>query len=156
MEASGFGSKEQKTLENYLNEVGQENNGSDEEEEEEGEESEEEFDQEQEQEDELDEAFQKLDIAPPRDLSRSPPRSTRSPIPPRAASPTSSTSSTHEDDTAPDTIRQKISNDLQKSRTREKSKYHSKNGAKRAGRPQGSKAKQDTRVKLDRGGLFWD
>lgn len=52
-------------------------------------------------------------------------------------------------------IKDIVSSDLTKERARQRRKYHSKRGARHAGRPQGSKAKQDTRVKLDRGGT-WD
>jgi RIO kinase 2 len=52
-------------------------------------------------------------------------------------------------------IKDIVSSDLTKERARQQRKYHSKRGARHAGRPQGSKAKQDTRVKLDRGGM-WD
>jgi RIO kinase 2 len=48
-----------------------------------------------------------------------------------------------------------ISSDLTKERARQQRKYHSKRGVRQAGRPHGSKAKLDTRVKLDRGGM-WD
>ena len=48
-----------------------------------------------------------------------------------------------------------VTSDLTKERARQQRKYHSKRGTRHAGRPQGSKAKQDTRVKLDRGGI-WD
>ena len=48
-----------------------------------------------------------------------------------------------------------VSSDLTKERARQQRKYHSKRGVRHAGRPHGSKAKLDTRVKLDRGGM-WD
>lgn len=41
-----------------------------------------------------------------------------------------------------------VSNDVAKKRTEQQRKYHSKRSARNAGRPQGSKAKQDKRVKL--------
>lgn len=41
-----------------------------------------------------------------------------------------------------------VSNDVMKRKAQELRKYHSKRSARNAGRPQGSKAKQDTRVKL--------
>lgn len=53
-----------------------------------------------------------------------------------------------------DGIKDIVSSDLTKERTRQR-KYHSKRSARHAGRPRGSKAKLDTRVKLDRGGM-WD
>ncbi|KAF8560416.1 hypothetical protein OG21DRAFT_1400917 [Imleria badia] len=51
-------------------------------------------------------------------------------------------------------VRERVATDLAK-RQRQQKKYHTKRGAQRVGRPQGSKAKQDQRVKLDRGGI-WD
>jgi len=83
----------------------------------------------------------------PRQLSRSPPRS-RSPSPETLAKMTAALSLREAD------IRDRVSTDLAR-RQRQQKKYHSKRGAQRAGRPQGSKAKQDQRVKLDRGGI-WD
>ncbi|KAJ8469439.1 hypothetical protein ONZ45_g16884 [Pleurotus djamor] len=88
-------------------------------------------------------------FSPLRSLSRSPPRS-------RSLSPTSM------DKLAEATAALEISNvknivssDLAKSRARQQRKFHSKRSARQAGRPQGSKAKQDTRVKLDHKG-GWD
>jgi RIO kinase 2 len=52
-------------------------------------------------------------------------------------------------------IRDKAANEGYRRRAREKQKYHSRRGAERIGRAKGSKAKQDNRVKLDKGGL-WD
>jgi RIO kinase 2 len=52
-------------------------------------------------------------------------------------------------------IRDKAGIEAYKQRAREKQKYHSRRGAERIGRAKGSKAKQDNRVKLDKGGL-WD
>jgi RIO kinase 2 len=52
-------------------------------------------------------------------------------------------------------IRKKAAIDAFKGRAREKQKYHSRRGAERIGRPKGSKAKQDNRVKVDKSGL-WD
>ena len=52
-------------------------------------------------------------------------------------------------------IRDKAVSEAYKQRAREKQKYHSRRGAERIGRAKGSKAKQDNRVKLDKGGL-WD
>lgn len=51
-------------------------------------------------------------------------------------------------------IKDKVSFDLTKERTRQQRKYHSKRGARQAGRPKGSKAKQDTRVKVDSSGVW--
>lgn len=55
----------------------------------------------------------------------------------------------------PDLITDRAATQASKAHARQQRKYHSKRGAQRIGRPQGSKAKQDTRVKLDRGGM-WD
>lgn len=79
-------------------------------------------------------------------LSRSPPRS-RSPSPDTLEKMTVAMS-LHTPD-----IRERVATDLAR-RTRQQKKYHSKRGALRAGRPHGSKGKQDRRVKLDRDG-FW-
>jgi RIO kinase 2 len=89
-------------------------------------------------------------ISPPRELSRSPPRS-RSPSPSSLAKMTAalSISSQHQD------IKDIVSSDLTKERARQRQKYHSKRGAHRIGRPKGSKAKQDSRVKVDKSG-FWE
>ncbi|KAF5374772.1 hypothetical protein D9758_000215 [Tetrapyrgos nigripes] len=77
-----------------------------------------------------------------RDLSRSPPRS-RSFSPVRGEAPVSSSKN----------IKEIVTSNYEKTRAREKKKYHSKRSTRRAGRPHGSKAKQDTRVKLESG---WD
>lgn len=79
-------------------------------------------------------------------LSRSPPRS-RSPSPDSLAKMAASLSL---QDAA---FRDRVASDLAK-RSRQQKKYHTKRGAQRAGRPQGSKAKQDTRVKLDKSGIW--
>ncbi|KAG2366599.1 hypothetical protein BDR07DRAFT_1395880 [Suillus spraguei] len=50
-------------------------------------------------------------------------------------------------------FRDRVASELTK-RSRQQKKYHTKRGAQRAGRPQGSKAKQDTRVKLDKSGVW--
>ncbi|GJJ08789.1 hypothetical protein Clacol_003008 [Clathrus columnatus] len=47
-----------------------------------------------------------------------------------------------------ETIRFKVAQDLAKEHDRQKLKYNSKSSARRVGRPKGSKAKQDNRVKL--------
>ena len=44
-------------------------------------------------------------------------------------------------------VKEVVVRELQKERTKEEHKYHSKKGVGRAGRIKGSKAKQDTRVK---------
>jgi len=51
-------------------------------------------------------------------------------------------------------VKERVASDLTKQRTRQ-ARYHSKRSTRKAGRPTGSKAKQDTRVKLDSSG-FWD
>ena len=45
-------------------------------------------------------------------------------------------------------IKEIVSNDVAKMKAKEQRKYHSKKSVRSAGRPQGSKAKQDRRVKL--------
>ncbi|KAH9937126.1 Rio2, N-terminal-domain-containing protein [Fomitopsis serialis] len=52
-------------------------------------------------------------------------------------------------------FKEKVHSEVSKRRAREVRRYHSKKGAQRIGRPKGSKAKQDVRVKMDGGG-FWD
>jgi RIO kinase 2 len=86
-----------------------------------------------------------------RELSRSPPQS-RSPSPSSLAKMTAalSLSSSHHPG-----IKDIVSSDLTKQRARQQQKYHSKRGAQRIGRPKGSKAKQDDRVKVDKSG-FWE
>lgn len=79
-------------------------------------------------------------------LSRSPPRS-RSPSPDTLAKMAASLSLQSA------AFRDRVASDLAK-RSRQQKKYHTKRGAQRAGRPQGSKAKQDTRVKLDNSGIW--
>ncbi|KAJ7110144.1 RIO1-domain-containing protein [Mycena epipterygia] len=79
-----------------------------------------------------------------RSLSRSPPRSrTGSPLPEKSGA-----------SLALNGIKEIVSADLSKSRSQQLRKYHSKRGTRRAGRSQGSKAKQDTRVKLDTSGVW--
>ena len=53
-----------------------------------------------------------------------------------------------------DAIKELVASDLSKRRARQASKYHSKRSTRKIGRAKGSKAKQDTRVDVDRGG-FW-
>ena len=72
-----------------------------------------------------------------RQISRSPPRS-RNVSPDSLAKMTASLS-----------IKKIVSLDLSKRRARQKEKYHSKRNTQRVGRPKGSKAKQDDRVKID-------
>ncbi|KAG5654085.1 hypothetical protein H0H81_007499 [Sphagnurus paluster] len=179
--ASGFGRKDQKILENYMETVqGEEASDVDGEEEEEESESDE-VDEENEGGDENEvgegggieatsedfvvedtmrttanvpgESETPLDTSgksptdnQDRPLSRSPPQS-------RPTSPQSLARLTSALDL--DGIKNIVSSDLARTRASQKRKYHSKTGARRAGRPQGSKAKQDTRVKLDHSGM-WD
>ncbi|KAF8140195.1 RIO1 family-domain-containing protein [Boletus edulis] len=79
-------------------------------------------------------------------LSRSPPRS-RAPSPDTLAKMTAALSLRAD-------VRERVATDLAR-RQRQQKKYHTRRGAQRVGRPQGSKAKQDQRVKLDRDGI-WD
>jgi len=51
-------------------------------------------------------------------------------------------------------LRKVVSSEVTKDRARDKSKHHARRGPGQAGRAKGSKAKQDTRVKLDRGGIW--
>ena len=51
-------------------------------------------------------------------------------------------------------IKERISSDIARQRIRQTNKYHSKRSTRRVGRPKGSKAKQDTRIKADRGGVW--
>ncbi|KAG5648047.1 hypothetical protein DXG03_007082 [Asterophora parasitica] len=174
--ASGFGRKDQKILEEYMETVKAEEETDDKSEEEEDEESEEESEEDEEpldipvaidtadsgrretkegdrapiptQKGPGDENDESLDAPPEatdRALSRSPPQS-------RPTSPQSLVKLTSALDL--NGIKGIVSADLTKARASEKRKHHSKSGVRRAGRPQGSKAKQDTRVKLDRGGIW--
>ena len=89
---------------------------------------------------------QKDSISPPRsDLSRSPPQS-------RSVSP--ATLEKMMDALDLNEIKHKVTSDLSKNMAREQRKYHSKRAVRKAGRPQGSKAKQDTRVKVDHHGVW--
>jgi RIO kinase 2 len=53
-----------------------------------------------------------------------------------------------------DEMKTRVVNEITKTRARQQKKYHSKKSTGRAGRTKGSKAKQDTRVKLDSGGWY--
>ncbi|KAK1232679.1 Serine/threonine-protein kinase rio2 [Marasmius sp. AFHP31] len=177
--ASGFSRKDQKALEEYMETVKAEEGDAshpeeDSEEDDEEEEGEEEEEEEEEEEPEIDEgerrghadtdgvepdenaAVTKTEestsrastppMDPPSshcsDLSRSPPQS-------RTSSPVNHTVPRQKKKN----IKDVVSNSLEKSRAQQQRKYHSKRSTRRAGRPQGSKAKQDNRVKLDAG---WD
>ncbi|KAG6850495.1 hypothetical protein H0H93_012496 [Arthromyces matolae] len=168
--ASGFGHKDQKVLEEYMETVLQEEGSEEEEEseEEEGEDEEEGEKEEEEEELQLEEPLREekpttgTTNGPRHDTQRSsenlsrdelvslslPPPSTSRPVSPEnLADLTSSLDISG--------IKNIVSNDLAKTRAAQQRKHHSKRGARRAGRPQGSKSKQDTRVKLDRSGM-WD
>ena len=86
-----------------------------------------------------------------RELSRSPPQS-RSTSPSSLAKMTAALSLSSSKHSG---IKDIVSSDLTKQRARQQQKYHSKRGAQRIGRPKGSKAKQDNRVKMDKSG-FWE
>ncbi|KAJ7070966.1 RIO1 family-domain-containing protein [Mycena amicta] len=147
--ASGFKQKDMKVLEEYMEVVKEEEpTGEDDS----GEESEsEESDSGEDDEDISNEApsvpaQEREDDGlsePSRSLSRSPPRS-------RSDSPASL-----KDSAALQDVKEIVSGDLTKKRAQQQRKFHSKRNTRRAGRSQGSKAKQDTRVKVDSSGL-WD
>jgi RIO kinase 2 len=64
----------------------------------------------------------------------------------------SSRSASPEPDTVKDDIKARAAAEVSKRQNQQRRKYHSKKSVRNAGRPQGSKGKQDTRVKLD---SFW-
>jgi len=179
--ASGWSKKEQKVLEEYMDAVKEDEpqDDSDTDEEEEEEESEAEAEEEEEEAEDAtdgDDEEQKVDSddkaeaaheetvhteadvqedadrspvvsRPSSRLSRSPPKS-RSPSPSSLAKMTASLSL----GSVP-TVHGKVKSDLAK-KARQQKKYHSKRSVQRAGRPQGSKAKQDSRVKLDKSEIW--
>ncbi|TDL28729.1 RIO1-domain-containing protein [Rickenella mellea] len=61
--------------------------------------------------------------------------------------------STHLSDPIKDSVKQRVATDISH-RQVSQSRYHSKRSTRRVGRPKGSKAKQDTRVKIDRSGVW--
>ncbi|KAJ4489323.1 atypical/RIO/RIO2 protein kinase [Lentinula edodes] len=158
--ASGFSRKDMKILEEYMDEVKEADTGSsDEFESEESEDDMQDVLRLSPKEEIVDSAsvhslppFQNRSISPTasdeeppesdhestRSLSRSPPRS-------RSNSPAADHSARN--------VKDIVKSNLDKSRARQQRKYHSKRSTRRAGRAQGSKAKQDTRVKLD---STWD
>ncbi|RXW19864.1 hypothetical protein EST38_g5967 [Candolleomyces aberdarensis] len=77
---------------------------------------------------------------PNRSLSRSPPNS-------RPSSPSRSEPDSEND------VKTKVQHDLSKRRAQQQRKYHSKRSIRNAGRPQGSKAKQDKKIRRDQ---FWE
>ncbi|KAI0051784.1 hypothetical protein FA95DRAFT_1468508, partial [Auriscalpium vulgare] len=52
-------------------------------------------------------------------------------------------------------VREQAAVEAGKERARQQRKYHSKRNGQRIGRAKGSKAKQDTRVRVDQSGM-WD
>ena len=50
-------------------------------------------------------------------------------------------------------IKTRVTSDLSKTHSYQQRKYHSKRSTRQVGRPQGSKAKQDKKVRLDRSGM---
>lgn len=87
-------------------------------------------------------------------LSRSPPQSRRGEVLPEEESDDETDKEStggHRDD-----VKAIVAADITKIRAQQQRKYHSKRSTRNAGRAHGSKAKQDTRVKLsDHGGGFW-
>jgi len=53
-----------------------------------------------------------------------------------------------------DILRKLVSSEVSRERARNVSKYHSRRGPGQGGRAKGSKAKQDTRVKVDKSGIW--
>ncbi|KAJ3500711.1 hypothetical protein NLJ89_g9672 [Agrocybe chaxingu] len=88
-----------------------------------------------------------------RQLSRSPPQSRRS-SPPAADDQSSEEEELEHTGQTPD-IKTIVSHDIAKRRTQQQRKHHSRRSARNAGRPQGSKAKQDKRVKLSEHAGLW-
>jgi len=176
--ASGFKQKDMKTLEEYMESVREEESGDrdgnddldasrDEEEGGEEEETEEGEDEETEREEQAEEVHtaspssttndQESDVVlHTRDFSGdrtpSPSESQISRSPPRSRSGSvsslqrkmSSLRVSHDGG-----VREVVSSQINKKHARQQKKFHSKKGVQRAGRPKGSKAKQDTRVKVD-------
>ncbi|KAI0067723.1 RIO1-domain-containing protein [Artomyces pyxidatus] len=167
--ASGFGRREMRVLEEYMESV-HKAEGS-EVEDEEGEEDEEEEDEEDEDGDgaehgeEGSTTHHGLGAHLP-DVRSS--RQSRTPTPPpdshsgsasppaRSSTPSDASPADHPVSLVEhDVIRERAAGEVAKEHARQQRKYHSKRGAQRVGRAKGSKAKQDTRVKLDKGGM-WD
>ncbi|CAL1695416.1 unnamed protein product [Somion occarium] len=86
-----------------------------------------------------------------RPLSRSPPASRHtSRSPSSLAERTAALSISHKHD-----LKERVASEVTKDRARQQRKYHSKRGAQRVGgRQKGSKAKMDTRVKVDQSGVW--
>ncbi|KAL4242116.1 protein kinase superfamily protein [Abortiporus biennis] len=173
--ASGFKKSDQKILEEYMEAVGESRAESDEEEEDEEEESEEEEEGEENSEDpeaetgprtvdDLGEGTSETETDPAlspvstsRPISRSPPASrheSRSSSPTSLIDATASLSIVERENE--NNFKDRVASEVSKQYSKQQRKYHSKRGAQRiGGRQKGSKAKMDTRVKLDRGGI-WD
>ncbi|KAF8216153.1 RIO1 family-domain-containing protein [Mycena galopus ATCC 62051] len=164
--ASGFKQKDMKMLEEYMEAVKNDGEGEDEGSEEDSEEessddSSEEEDEgnvETRQEDEENDEPPEITRGPADSedeaefsessklstLSRSPPRS-------RAGSPSVEKSVAS---LTLDSVKERVAAEVTKTRAQQKRKFHSKRNTRRAGRSQGSKAKQDSRVKLDNSGVW--
>jgi len=74
-----------------------------------------------------------------RSLSRSPPQSQREEL---------------QGNPSTDRVKDIVSSDIFKKQAQQQRKYHSKRSVRNAGRPKGSKAKQDTRVKVDKNDIW--
>jgi len=95
--------------------------------------------------------FESLEISDLSDnrLSRSPPQSRREELREKSEDESDMPSESKGD------IKSIVSSDLTKKRAQQQRKYHSKRSTRHAGRAQGSKAKQDKRVKLaDHAGVW--
>ena len=95
--------------------------------------------------------FESLEISDLSDnrLSRSPPQSRREELREKSEGESDISSESKGD------IKSIVSSDLTKKRAQQQRKYHSKRSTRHAGRAQGSKAKQDKRVKLaDHAGVW--
>ena len=60
-----------------------------------------------------------------------------------------------DEESAAQTVKERVIKDINKQRTRQNNKYHSKSSARALGRPRGSKAKQSTKAAIGRDG-GWD
>ncbi|KAI0788580.1 hypothetical protein C8Q75DRAFT_239510 [Abortiporus biennis] len=96
-------------------------------------------------------------VSTSRPISRSPPASrheSRSSSPTSLIDATASLSIVERENE--NNFKDRVASEVSKQYSKQQRKYHSKRGAQRiGGRQKGSKAKMDTRVKLDRGGI-WD
>ncbi|KAK7064166.1 Serine/threonine-protein kinase rio2 [Favolaschia claudopus] len=159
--ASGFKQKDMKALEDYMETVKTDGESSEDVSEEEGSDDSSEEDEEDEalRQDQASGAQEVPNPAPDSEdeaelsessklstLSRSPPRS-------RPDSPVSDENSAAIP--AMNIVKERVAAEVSKTRAQQLRKFHSKRNTRRAGRSQGSKAKQDNRVKLDKSGV-WD